>query len=151
VAIGALVAGLIALLLVLGLTAGDDEGGRREGGEEREHRGQREEKAATAPTEIEADQVSVRLVARSDVQVCLLGQRGRALIDAETLSPGTERGPFDGDRFEIRFDVGLDPGQIALFVNGDRQRLPDTLGPVAYRIAPPGRVRPIDYPGPGCL
>lgn len=153
-------AAVVVFLLVLGLAGGgDDDGGgdradRREARQERqelrrERRQQRRRAARRQAEAAAAGPVRVRLVLRDDVRVCLIGDGEQPLIDGQVLPAGSEE-LFEADRFRLGFPSGFDPGQLRLFVGGERTDLPEIDGPAAFRIRPPGRVRRAPDPGPGC-
>jgi Helix-turn-helix domain len=89
--------------------------------------------------------VALRLVARTDTQICLLNAHGRVLIANEAIPGGTTEGPFVSPRFTVR----LNPAQADVFVNGRQSRVA-RLGtqPAAYRVGPSG-VKSSAY-SPGC-
>lgn len=149
---------VVAVLLVLGLTGGDDDGG--DGGGKREARAQerreerrREQRQRERQREQEAAQnerVTLKLEVLSNVTVCLLGEGDRPLIDGQVLFADSEEGPYEAQRFELRFPFGYDRSQFRLLLNGETTRLPETSGPAAFVITPPDRVRPGPEPGPEC-
>lgn len=128
--VAALVGGLAILLLVLGLTAGsdDEEGkGRRAAKQERKgDRGKQQSEGQAAP-----DTVTVRLVARSPTEVCLVSRGGDVLLDNQLLATGDEEGEFEADEFAL----SLGPGVLQLTANGDSRRIA-AQGPVAYELTP---------------
>jgi cytoskeleton protein RodZ len=157
IALGVAAALAAAGLVVLGLTGGGD--GERDRAERREarrearqerrrerrqerRRGRRENQAAGAP-------VALRLVADAAIHVCLVGDADRPLVDGQVLPAGTEE-RFEARVFRLAFPSGYDVDHFRLFVDGERERLPETVGAAAYRISAPGRVRPARPPGPGC-
>jgi helix-turn-helix protein len=147
---------IVAVLLVLGLTGGDDDDGgggqgraeaRQERREERREERRRERRQEAAA---QAQRVALRLEIESNVAVCLLGDSERPLIDGQVLTAGSEEGPYEAERFELRFPSGYDRGQFTLLLNGETRRLPETLGPAAFVITPPEKVRDAPEPGPEC-
>jgi hypothetical protein len=147
---------IVGVLLVLGLTGGDDDGGggkgRAEARQERRAERRREERRREQRQEAAAQpqRVALRLEIESNVTVCLLGDSERPLIDGQALTAGSEEGPYEAERFELRFPFGYDRGQFKLFLNGETRRLPETLGPTAFVITPPDKVRDGPEPGPEC-
>ena len=154
---------IAAVLLILGLTGGDDEEGDRAGkGDRKERRqegggnGERQrngggggggsDRTKTAP-----ETVSMRLVANTDgLQVCLLGASSKQpLIDGFVGSAGSDDS-FEAKRFQLRFPFGYDLGQFDLFVGGKKAKLEELQGPAAFAIEPPRQVRPVDEPGTSC-
>ena len=147
------VVGLIAAVLVLaviGIVGGEDEGGQGEGKrgaraerhERQRKQARKDEQNKQAPSQpSQEQQVTLRLVLNSDLQVCLLGDGDQPLIDDQVLAAGSEEGPYEAPSFELRFPFGYDREQFELFLNGNRTRVPETQGPTAYAITPPARVR----------
>ena len=58
------------------------------------------------PPRTQPDRVSVRLRSSGTVWVCLVDDRGRALVNGETLVAGGARGEFRARAFEVTFDNG---------------------------------------------
>jgi cytoskeleton protein RodZ len=152
---GVVVAGV---LLVLGITGGDDDDGggrdasskheaRQERRAERRQDRRREERAAA---EAEAQKVELELSVDSPVAVCLLGPDNEELIDGQVLAAGAQEGPFNAERFELRFPSGYDRTFFELRLGGERVRVPETQGPTAFRITPPQRLRRAPEPGLEC-
>ena len=156
--IGGLVLVIVAVLLVLGLTSGEDEGGdKARKGDKKERKqdekgkgGGKEEKDKPKP-EPAAKTVTMRLVANADgLQICLL-QAGmkQPLIDGVFGSAGSED-TFEGKRFQLRFPAGYDRSQFDLFVGGKKANVSEEQGPAAFAIEPPANVRTLDPPGADC-
>jgi cytoskeleton protein RodZ len=151
VIIGAIVTGVASVLLVLGLTAGDDEEPKRRGAKaERQERGERNKadggggSAATrAPEKLR--EVTVKLVARSDVQACLVDDQGQVLVPDQLLTAGVEDGPYVSKRFKLE----LDPAAARILVDGKTARTPPSAEPAAYTVTSEG-VRPDTYTGRLC-
>jgi transcriptional regulator with XRE-family HTH domain len=148
---------VIGILLVLGLTGGDD--GGDDGGSKREAKAQRQaerrhkerqQQRRREQAAAQNERVTLRLEMDSSVTVCLLGDSERPLIDGQVLVAGSEEGPYEAKRFDLRFPSGYDRGQFKLFLDGEPRRLPETLGPVAFEIVPPDKVRDAPTPGPEC-
>lgn len=139
-AITALVAAAVAILIVL---SGDDQGDeqrKRPGAERGTARGQVDERPRRAST---GEPVALTLVLREQVEVCLIGGGGGALIDGQLLAPGT-RERFVRKRFELGFPSGFDPDQLRVAIAGEPRRLPAVEGPAAFEISSPGRLRPAE-------
>lgn len=147
-------------LLVIGLVGGGDEetpghDGRQKAAREQRQEGQRKQarqerrQKATTPAPEEPKSVTLGLVVREDVQVCLLGGGGEVLIPGQVLSAGTEE-HFTQPRFDLRFPSGYDVEQFRLELDGKPARLGETTGPAAFEIEPGARPRPAATPGPEC-
>ena len=156
--VAGLVLVIVAILLVLGLTSGDDEGGdkERKGKQERKQDdkgkgdGKKDQKEKPKP-EPQAKTVTMRLVANADgLQICLLGADSKQpLIDGVFGSAGSED-TFEGKRFQLRFPAGYDRSQFDLFVGGKKAKVSEEQGPAAFAIEPPATVRTLDPPGTDC-
>jgi Helix-turn-helix domain len=155
--VGGVILLIAAGLLVLGLTGGDDEPERGGKGdrERRQGEGERQggggEGARGGQEQETAETVTMRLVANTDgLQVCLLAADSeQPLIDGFAGSAGSED-VFEAERFQLRFPFGYDLGQFDLFVGGERVRLEELEGPVAFNIGPPRRVQQVDEPSTSC-
>jgi hypothetical protein len=148
---------IVGVLLVLGLTGGGDEGdnggkGRAEARQERraERRQERRQEERQQQAAAQPQLVTLRLEVDSNVTVCLLGDGERPLVDGQVLTAGSDEGPYEAEQFDLRFPSGYDRGQFRLFLNGEPRRLPETLGPAAFVITPPDKVRDAPEPGPEC-
>lgn len=143
-------AALIAILIVLGLTGGSDDGGetgpkisgaaKRQAAIQKHKRQQKQAKAQLGGP------VSVNLTATADVWVCLVNKGGSPVIDGQILTAGAQEGPFRSRSFSVRFGNG----SVDMQVNGKEAQIAETSSPVGYKIAP-GGVRPLpDSEQPTC-
>lgn len=82
----------------------------------------------------EGGAMTIELRSRGEVWVCLTSDRGRALVEAETLGAGESRGPFQRRAFE----AGFGNGSVVVRLDGERLDLPPSADPVGYRFAPRG-------------
>ena len=155
--IAALVVGLVALLLVLGLWGGsDDEGGGEDRGAAERGKSEGDGKGnegggggGAKPREggeDVPDTVELELAPRSDSEICLVNKGGAVLIDNQVLSPGEE------ERFEAEaFDLSLGFGEVALTINGDTQTIKTKSGSrVTYEISPKRLGQPVADGDPEC-
>jgi cytoskeleton protein RodZ len=133
----AIAAVVLVLLLVLGVTAGDDD---EQAPAEKD--GKRE---ARARPPARPDNVRLDLVARSDVQVCLVDAGGDVLIPNQLLGTGAEEGSYASKRLKVE----LDPAQARLLDHGKRLGIPLGEDPAAY-VLTPGRARPTEFTGTLC-
>ncbi|MFN8162024.1 MAG: helix-turn-helix domain-containing protein [Solirubrobacterales bacterium] len=127
---------LIAALVVIALlSGGGPEGGGRTAGPPpappRQHGGRGGERKPKV--------VTLVLVARAPVWVCLLNARNEAVVGGTILPAGAHAGPFRSGRFTL----GLGNGSVRLTVNGDQASIQETPNPVGYEIRRDGRVRPL--------
>ncbi len=90
--------------------------------------------STTSSTAPQIPQASVRLTATGTVWVCLVDDRGRALIDGLTLTPGEARGPFRGSGF----DLNLGNGYVRMQADGRAIAVPRVAAPLGYRISTRG-------------
>ncbi len=153
----------VVVLLAIVLVGGDDEPGGRNGdtkpargqGKQGQKKGgqgkQRPDKRrqASSPSEDERASVTLELVVREDIQVCLIGGGGEVLIPGQVLSAGSEE-RFERPRFDLRFPSGYDVEQFILKLDGKRARLAETTGPAAFEIEPGARPRAGPAPGAEC-
>jgi len=144
---GAVLAGLIAVVIlgvvvIVGLLDGSPNG------EDRADRVRRAEGSGGAPSvtrtsqeppRAQPDRVSVRLRSSGTVWVCLVDDRGRALVNGETLVAGEARGEFRARAFEVTFGNGA----VEMEVDDEPVDVPDLAEPLGYRITP-GGVRELD-------
>ena len=81
----------------------------------------------------------MRLRSSGTVWVCLVDDRGRALVNGETLVAGEARGEFRARAFEVTFGNGA----VDMEVDDEPVEVPDLAEPLGYRITP-GGVRELD-------
>jgi helix-turn-helix protein len=141
-AIVALLVAAVAVLLILSLTGGSgndgDRGDQRKGKQEAHNQGKG--KGSSQP-------VTVALVTRADVEVCLVTGQGEALIDAQPLVSGSEQGPFPAaDNYRLDLDGG---GAVKLTLDGKSQ-LVSSEDSASYQIDSNGVKKASSYQGPGC-
>jgi cytoskeleton protein RodZ len=154
-AIAAVLAAIAAVLLVVGLTSGGDDEGEDRGAkgkrqeQGREHKKGKRERAGAGSPGAQGKEApttaTVKLVARSDVQACLVDEAGDVLVPDQLLTTGTEDGPYVSKRFKVE----LNPGAAQIMLNGEEARTPPSPEPVAYKVTPSG-VEEIDYTGRLC-
>ena len=101
-ALGIVAAAAVALLLILGLTGSDDQGKHRHKGkhEQAGHESGGGANQGGSP----AKPVTVALITRDAMEVCLVTGDGRALIDSQTLISDSKEGPFQppADHYRLR-------------------------------------------------
>ena len=146
---------IVGILVVIGLIGGgDDKGNKGPNAHQRElaqQQKKREQKKERQQAQAQPQTVTMRLELNADVQVCLIGDdESQPLVDDQVLAAGSVEGPYVAKRFDLRFPSGYDVEQFDMFLNAEKTKLPETQGPVAYRITPPAKVKPVTYPGPGC-
>jgi hypothetical protein len=131
---GLTIAALAGVVAVLGLTGGD--GGERAGGEGRGAGTQEGEASPTVTSMAEPpprpSEVSLELTSTGTVWVCLVDERGRALVNGVTLLPGERQGPFRARAFKVT----LGNGEVGLEVDGRAVQVPQLAEPLGYQITP---------------
>lgn len=145
-AVGGLIAAVVAALIAIGLlSGGDDEPTRERDRKAAKRSGGRDRSDKERERDEPRGSVSLRLRALAPVEVCLVDGSGRALIDRQVLAAGTED-EFRRPRFELRFPGGFAPEQVEVELDGNRRRLPRADGPAAYAIVAPKQIKLIDPP-----
>jgi cytoskeleton protein RodZ len=135
---GVVVAGVLAIVAVIGLVGGSDDddgapakGPRAAGQQGGGGGGKSAQEKAPAP---EPSRATLRLTTTGTVWVCVVDRAGEALVEGVTLPAGEEQGPFRGGGF----DVGLGNGQVELEANGESVPIPAAAEPVGFRVTPEG-------------
>jgi len=137
-AIGVIVGAIVLFLLILGLTAGNDNGksGSSDRGNARKgashHR--KRSNAATPPPPAPNAQVKVGVVATRPVWVCLVDARDNPRVNAQILAAGTRQGPFASK--DIKVTVGNGGGD--LLIDGKLRNTPERSRPLSYEITAAG-------------
>jgi cytoskeleton protein RodZ len=139
--VGLAVAVLLGVVVVLGLTGGSGNGGDHGAGGARP--GTRTQASPTATSTAErppqASEVSLQLAPIGTVWVCLVDDRGRALVNGLTLATGEARGPFRAGGFKVTFGNG----EVRMEVDGKPVKVPQLAEPLGYEITTQG-VRQLD-------
>lgn len=124
---------LIAVLVVIGLSGGNEEAPSPAELTEGPAR-QAATPAPPNPEPLPEPGLSLHLTATDEVWVCLLNAGGRALVQGQILAAGTEAGPFRSGSFT----VSLGNGEVAMTVNGREASIPSTPSPIGYTIGARG-------------
>lgn len=136
-ALGAGALAIIVLLLVLGLTAGDD---GKNGSTEKSRRAAKGAGQANTPKPAGAapasagGQVKLAVVARRPVWVCLVDSRNNPRVNALILPAGGRAGPFTSSSFKVT--VGNGGGDLQ--INGKFRDTPERSRPLAYLVQASG-------------
>jgi cytoskeletal protein RodZ len=137
-AVGALALLFIVFLLVLGLTAGDDNGDQssskkqaRQADRNSRRSGDRRNAATTAAPQ---GKVKVEVVAARPVWVCLVDSRDQPRVGGVTLTAGEHQGPFTSTSFKVT--VGNGGGDLR--IDGKLRDTPDRSEPLGYAVKPSG-------------
>lgn len=150
--VGAVVLGLLAFLLVLGVTGGAEEETRPQTAAETRATPARApatpRRATTTPAarRNRPSTVTVGVHALGDVWTCLVNDGGRRLINAETLAAGTRKGPYRSKRFKVTFGNG----EVEMRVNDRALSVPELSEPVGFEVTPRGRKRLPEGERPTC-
>ncbi len=133
-----LTAGLVALLIGVEVSnlGGDSTGpppNRHPGGADRQHNGLGSARQSPG----QETGASLTLTATAEVWVCLIDERGRALIDGQILGPGSEAGPYRSGGFT----VSLGNGAVEMSVEGRAASIPATPNPIGFAIDRHGALR----------
>jgi cytoskeleton protein RodZ len=145
--IGALAAGAVALLLVLALTDGSSDKAKRGHHQKGKHQAHQSGHGGSNGGSGPNQPVTLALVTRNDMEVCLVTGDGRALIDAQTLISGANEGPFQppADNYRLDLDSG---GAVTLTLDGKHHTVRSRT-PASYDISSDG-IQPTSFKGPGC-
>jgi cytoskeleton protein RodZ len=126
---GLTIAALAGVVAVLGLTGGDGGEGRGAGTQEGEAS---PIVTSTAEPPPRPSEVSLELTSTGAVWVCLVDERGRALVNGVTLLPGERQGPFRARAFKVT----LGNGEVGLEVDGRAVQVPQLAELLSYQITP---------------
>jgi hypothetical protein len=126
-------AGLVAVLVILGLSGGD-------GGNSRPAKDGKPPSTADQLTvngeRSKSESLSMDLAATGEVWVCVLDGAGRELVEGEILPSGEEVGPFHSGSFTVAFGNGA----IAMSIDGKEAEIPETASPIGYTIDSEGEL-----------
>jgi cytoskeleton protein RodZ len=138
-AVGVIAAAIVLFLLVLGLTAGNDNGKSSSSDRSRNarkgasHHKKPSTAAAPAPAK-PGGQVKVAVVATRPVWVCLVDSRNNPRVNGQILPAGSRQGPFTSK--EIKVTVGNGGGDLQ--INGKLRNTPERSRPLSYAITSAG-------------
>jgi cytoskeleton protein RodZ len=129
---GVVACAILVILLVLGLTAGDnhsskDGSANRSRAAKAGHGKKRRAAATPAPP---AGRVKLAIVASRPVWVCVVDARNNPRVDARTLGAGSREGPFTSRSFKVT--VGNGGGDLQ--INGKLRDTPDRAEPIGYAV-----------------
>jgi helix-turn-helix protein len=146
-AIAALGAAAVAVLVILALTSdspNNGNGSHHKGKKEAHRQGNGGSPNGGEPS---SQPVTLALVTRADMEVCLVTGQGQALIDAQTLISGAEEGPFPkADNYRLDLDSG---GAVELTLDG-KPHLVRSPTPASYKIDSNGIKKTSSFKGPDC-
>ncbi len=128
-------AGLIAVVVIVGLSGGD--GDTPAGtGPARTNSAANKAPAGQPQAPQAKPGVSVRLAATAEVWVCMLDAGGRRLVNGQILESGATEGPFHSDSFTVSFGNG----EVSMRIDGKRADIPETSSPIGYTIDSSGQL-----------
>lgn len=136
VLVGLIAAAVLGVVVVLGLTGGPGDGGRGTGrAASPKHDGASPAtSSATEPPVAQPARSSLQLRSTGTVWVCLIGDRGRTLVNGETLAADEVRGPFEARAFRVTFGNG----SVQMEVDGKPVGVPQVAEPLGYQITSQG-------------
>lgn len=143
-AIAAVCAALVAVLIGVALSGGEDGNGDDGSGSAGQAPASRTEpggaggQAQPAPPAQAA--VAVELTATAEVWVCLLDAAEEPLVEGEILAAGASAGPFRSRRFEL----ALGNGSVEMTIDGRPAPIEESSSPVGYAIAPDGELTALE-------
>lgn len=138
-------AGLIAVVVVIGLSGGDEDPVGTDS--PRTNRATSPAPAVPPPVLEAKPGVSVRLAATAEVWVCMLDAGGRQLVDGQILETGATEGPFHSDSFTVSFGNG----EVSMRIDGKQADIPETSSPIGYTIGSSGQLTELsDTERPTC-
>ncbi len=151
-AYGLLVAVIIGVLAVIALVAIGLVGGsnddaadhRRAAKHHPRHHGAKQGSEANGSS---GKAISLSLITRDEMVVCLLPGHGHPLIDSQTLVQGSKQGPFVPPAQNYRLDL-ISGGALTVILGGKRS-LVHSKRPASFDIDA-GGIRPIPYRGQKC-
>lgn len=139
-------AGLIAAIVVVGLSGGDDSPVGTDS--ERVGTTGNGTPVKEAPPPSAKSGVSVELVATAEVWVCVLNAKGRHLVDGQILESGATEGPFRSGSFTLSFGNG----EVSMHIDGKQADIPATSSPIGYEIGSAGQLTELsDAERPSCI
>ncbi|MDQ5832353.1 MAG: helix-turn-helix domain-containing protein [Actinomycetota bacterium] len=136
VLVGLIAAAVLGVVAVIGLTGGSGDSGHGTGrAASPKHGGASPATtSATEPPVAQPARSSLQLRSTGTVWVCLIGDRGRALVNGETLTADEVRGPFEARAFKVTFGNG----SVQMEVDGKPVGVPQVAEPLGYQITSQG-------------
>ena len=149
--VAGVIVGILVLIIILGLLPGGDDSepadtGGKVAREDGKGAGTANDKGFPGAEKggSKLKPVSAMLIARSDVSVCLVGDGGDALIDAQQLQDG-DREEYDGYK-TYRLDLG--PGGVDFKVGSKQETI--VVQENSSIEGDADGIRQIEYAGPDC-
>jgi transcriptional regulator with XRE-family HTH domain len=127
---------VVVALLVVGLTAGDSGDSSPENEAKptvSDKNARANKKHAPQPA---AKGHTLKLLAKGEVWVCLLGGGGKRLVGGDILAAGEAAGPFRSGSFT----VALGNGAVTMTVDGKKMNFPEPPSPIGFAVDSRGAV-----------
>lgn len=131
---------VLAFLLVLGLTGGDEDKGSSSSSPQATNTKPRDSGGAKQPASSAQEQkprprnVRLEVVPARNVWVCVVDSKGRERVGGLILAAGKREGPFRSRSFRVT--VGNGGGDLR--INGRRRDTPETSEPLGYLVRSSG-------------
>jgi cytoskeleton protein RodZ len=137
-AVGLVVAALVALLAIVGISSNDNSGEGTGGSSssattKTTTKGKTTKRAATAPARPRV--VRLQLVPRAPVYVCLVAAGDRRLVPGLIINKGTRQPTYRSSRFLMR----IGNGSVDLRINGHLRDVPEVRAGIGYELTREGR------------
>ncbi len=127
---------VVGALLVIGLSGGGSDESTPAGGGQSAATGDSSGGSSSRSKPAPAGH-SLKLLAKGEVWVCLLGGEGKPLIDGAILGPGETEGPFHSDSFTL----ALGNGAVTMTVDDKQAQLPEPSSPIGFTVSARGAIR----------
>ena len=146
----AVVVAIVTVIVLLASGGGGGGGGAKEakggGSETGPTANGKPQKHANGPAPTETSQrsskpqtVSLKIEPTAEVWACVLGAKGKPLVDGATLAAGETTGPFHAKSFTAAFGNG----SVEVWVDGKRAQTPSTPSPMGFTVDHHGKLREI--------
>jgi cytoskeleton protein RodZ len=136
---------IVAVIVLLAPGGGGEGGGAKEAGggaspapqSPVKHAGN-SQKPGTKPHTSSASRqaVSLKIEPTAEVWACVLGAKGKPLVDGATLASGETSGPFHSRSYTAAFGNG----SVEVWVDGKRAKTPSTPSPMGFTVDRHGKV-----------
>jgi cytoskeleton protein RodZ len=144
--IGGVVVLILAVLLVLGLTGGDEHKARHHpDAKHAHHHDKNAGQGSNGQKQQPSGPVDLTMQPIDAVEVCLAPGHGPPKIDSQVVPAGQRQGPYTADHFRLDLYSG---GTVELGLNGHQKRI-KAKRKSSYDITA-ARVTQTDYKGPNC-
>jgi cytoskeleton protein RodZ len=83
--------------------------------------------------------VTLKIEPTAEVWACVLGAKGKRLVDGATLAAGETTGPFHSRSYTAAFGNG----SVEVWVDGRRAKTPSTSSPMGFTVDRHGKLREV--------